>query len=113
MRVSIASPHMLPSPNDRRVGIRIRTFEACSGFTRYGPSDRSAAQGDLYHEAPTQPVTRLSRSLATGSIDNYPGGTFLHCWLAPSGRTVIFDGFSGDCRLAVRLWLAARYESTP
>src|SRR5260370_32635320 len=24
---------MLPSPFDRRVGIRIRTFEACSGFT--------------------------------------------------------------------------------
>src|SRR5205807_1427143 len=26
-------PLMLPSPFDRRVGIRIRTFEACSGFT--------------------------------------------------------------------------------
>src|SRR5258708_6342466 len=25
---------MLPSPFDRRVGIRIRTFEACSGFTQ-------------------------------------------------------------------------------
>ena len=34
MRVSIASPLMLPSPFDRRVGIRIVTFEACSGFTR-------------------------------------------------------------------------------
>jgi hypothetical protein len=33
VRVSIASPLMLPSPFDRRVGIRIRTFEACSGFT--------------------------------------------------------------------------------
>ena len=33
MRVSIASPLMLPSPFDRRVGIRIVTFEACSGFT--------------------------------------------------------------------------------
>ena len=34
MRVSIASPLVQPSPNGRRVGIRIVTFEACSGFTR-------------------------------------------------------------------------------
>ena len=33
VRVSITSPLVRPSPNDRRVGIRIRTFEACSGFT--------------------------------------------------------------------------------
>ena len=32
--MSIASPLMQPSPNGRRVGIRIVTFEACSGFTR-------------------------------------------------------------------------------
>ena len=34
VRVSIASPLTRPSPNGRRVGIRIVTFEACSGFTR-------------------------------------------------------------------------------
>jgi hypothetical protein len=34
VHVSIASPLMQPSPNGRRVGIRIVTFEACSGFTR-------------------------------------------------------------------------------
>src|SRR5438270_9915086 len=34
VRVSIASPLMQPSPNGRRVGIRIVTIEACSGFTR-------------------------------------------------------------------------------
>ena len=33
MLVSIASPLTRPSPNGRRVGIRIVTFEACSGFT--------------------------------------------------------------------------------
>src|SRR5947209_19701776 len=33
VRVSIASPLTRPSPNGRRVGIRIVTFEACSGFT--------------------------------------------------------------------------------
>ena len=33
MHVSIASPLMQPSPNGRRVGIRIVTFEAFSGFT--------------------------------------------------------------------------------
>ena len=37
VRVSIASPYVRPSPNDRRVGIRIRTFEACSGFTLLRP----------------------------------------------------------------------------
>src|ERR1700736_804252 len=33
VRMSIASPLMQPSPYGRRVGIRIVTFEACSGFT--------------------------------------------------------------------------------
>jgi hypothetical protein len=53
--VSIASPLMQPSPNGRRVGIRIVTFEACSGFTRV--TARRIAQppiGDLCHEAPTR-----------------------------------------------------------
>src|SRR5262245_61389895 len=31
--MSITSPLTRPSPNGRRVGIRIVTFEACSGFT--------------------------------------------------------------------------------
>ena len=33
VQMSIASPLAQPSPNGRRVGIRIVTFEACSGFT--------------------------------------------------------------------------------
>ena len=73
--MSIASPLTQPSPNGRRVGIRIVTFEACSGFTHV--TARRIAQpptGDLCHEAPTLAVTRTSRSSATGSIDNSPGG---------------------------------------
>ena len=31
--MSIASPLTRPSPNGRRVGIHIVTFEACAGFT--------------------------------------------------------------------------------
>ena len=34
-----------------------------------------------------QPVTRPSRSSASGPIDNYPGGILLHRCFAPSGRT--------------------------
>src|SRR6201995_1787691 len=34
VRLSISSPSVRPSPFCRRVGIRISTFEACSGFTR-------------------------------------------------------------------------------
>jgi len=46
--------------------------------SRYRPPDRSAAQGDLCHEAPALPVTRTSRSSATRSIDNSLGGFLLH-----------------------------------
>jgi hypothetical protein len=77
--MSITSPLMQPSPYGRRVGIRIVTFEACSGFTHV--TARRIAQppiGDLCHEAPTHAVTCTSRSSATGSIDNSPGGFFLH-----------------------------------
>jgi hypothetical protein len=77
--MSIASPLMQPSPIGRRVGIRIVTFEACSGFTHV--TARRIAQppyGDLCREAPTQPVARPSCSLATGAIDNFPGRTLLY-----------------------------------
>src|SRR5262249_14714755 len=73
-----------PSPNGRRVGIRIDTFEACSGFTRV--TARRIAQpprGDLCHEAPALPVTQPSRSSASGPIDNFPGGTLLHLYERP------------------------------
>ena len=66
-------------PGGSSGGIRIVTFEACSGFTHV--TARRIAQpptGDLCHEAPTHAVTRISRSSATGSIDNSPGGFLLH-----------------------------------
>jgi hypothetical protein len=55
--------------------------------SRYGPLDCSTAQGGLCHEASARPVTRQSRSSATGAIDNFPDGSFLHWWCAPSART--------------------------
>ena len=81
-------PAVRPSPKSRRVGIRNCHFRGLLRLhSRYGPPDRSAAQGGLCREASTRPVTRPSRSPATGPIDNYPGGTFLHMVIAPSGRT--------------------------
>src|SRR5258705_6531834 len=47
-------------------------------YSRYGPPDRSAAQGGLCHEAPALPVTRPNRPSATRSIDNSLGGFLLH-----------------------------------
>ena len=88
----------VPTTPADRAGARVDCFPAHAAFpkwqegrhphchfrgllrlhSRYGPPDRSAAQGDLCHEAPAQPVTRPSRSSASGSIDNSPGGIFLH-----------------------------------
>ena len=79
MRVSIASPldAAFPKwPEGRHPHCHFRGLLRL--HSHYGPSDRSAAQGDLCHEAPAQPVTRPSRSSATGSIDNSPGEIFLH-----------------------------------
>ena len=57
-----------PSPFCRRVGVRVFTLEACSAFTHVmARTDRSTAQGGLYHGASVQPVTRSNCPLATGS----------------------------------------------
>jgi hypothetical protein len=88
----------VPTTPADRAGARVDCFPAHTAFpkwqegrhphchfrgllrlhSRYGPPDRSAALGDLCHEAPARAVTRTSRSSATGSIDNSPGGIFLH-----------------------------------
>jgi hypothetical protein len=92
------SRRAVPTTPADRTGARVDCFPAHAAFpkwqegrhphchfrgllrlhSRYGPSDCSAAQGDLCREAPAQPVTQPSRSPASGSIDNYPGGTLLH-----------------------------------
>src|SRR5216683_3129260 len=72
VRVSIASPHVRPSPNDRRVGIRIRTFEACSGFTLLRPTGSLSSprpplsQGSDPASYPTEPPAsfRTNRQLS-------------------------------------------------
>ncbi len=55
--------------------------------SRYGPPDRSTAQGGRCHEASARPVAQPDRSSATRPVDNSLGGTFLHWQHAPSGRT--------------------------
>jgi hypothetical protein len=46
-------------------------------YSRYGHRIAQPPK-DPCHKAPAQPVTRPSRSSASGSIDNSPGGFFLH-----------------------------------
>ena len=88
----------VPTTPADRAGARVDCFPAHAAFpkwqegrhphchfrgllrlhSRYGPPDRSAAQGDLCREALTQPVTRQSHSPASGPIDNYPGEILPH-----------------------------------
>jgi hypothetical protein len=79
----------VPTTPADRAGARVDCFPAHAAFpkwqegrhphchfrgllrlhSRYGPPDRSAAQGDLCHEATAQPVAQPSRSSASGPID--------------------------------------------
>jgi hypothetical protein len=56
-----------PSPLPSRVGDRIATFEACSGFTRVRPACLLSRLRGLRHRAPTRPVAQTSRPSATRS----------------------------------------------
>jgi hypothetical protein len=81
---STACLFVRPFPTLRWVGVRIGSFEACSapgsqsgGYSRYGPPDRSTAQGRLCQVASAWPATQPNRWSATGLIDIFPGGTSL------------------------------------
>jgi hypothetical protein len=92
---------VLPSPLHRRVGIRIATFEACSGFTRV--TARWLAQppkGGLCHKAPARSVARASRLSATRSNRllsrwNPPPlatrASGAHCAMTPSREDNLFS----------------------
>ena len=88
VHLSVASPPRAAFPVSqpgRRPRLHFRGLLRL--HSRYGPSDRSAAQGGLCHEASARPVAQTDRSSATRSTDNSLGGTFLHWRRAPSGRT--------------------------
>ena len=72
VRLSISSLSVLPSPVNRRVGIHDFTFGACSSFTHVAACQIACPPiADVCPEAPTQSVTRPSRSVATMLIDIY------------------------------------------
>jgi hypothetical protein len=80
VRVSITSPFTQPSPNGRRVGIRIDTFEACPGFTHVTTRHRRfpvSPQGrgrpavgatDCDHTAPADRTNSASIALARAAL---------------------------------------------
>ena len=88
VHLSVASPPRAAFPEIQAGRRPRRLFRGLLRLhSRYGPSDRSTAQGGLCHEASTRLVAQTGRSSATRSTDNSLGGTFLHWWRAPSGRT--------------------------
>src|SRR5216683_5925250 len=88
VRLSISSLSVLPSPVNGRVGIHDFTFGACSSFTRVAACQIACPPiADFCPEAPTQPVTRPSRSVATMLIDDYMDGSSPHWRSAPLRRT--------------------------
>ena len=93
VHLSISSLSVLPSPVNRRVGIHDFTFEACSSFTHVAACQIACPPiADFCPEAPTQPVTRLSRSVATMLIDVYMDGSSSHWRPAPLRRTANGSG---------------------
>ena len=88
-----------PSPNLRRVGVHIFTFEACSGFTRVRPARslnrprRPLSQGFGPAGYPTRPPVNYQIKPTT-----VWGGSFLHWCYAPSGA-LRMSGSSSTTRI--------------
>ena len=67
--------------------------------SRYGPLDRSTAQGGLCHEASRRPVTQPPRSSATRSTDNSLDGTF---------PPLVIRAFGAHWEMRVNVWVRRR-----
>jgi hypothetical protein len=107
VHLSVASPPRAAFPEIQAGRRPRRLFRGLLRLhSRYGPSDCSTAQGGLCHEASTRLVAQTGRSSATRSTDNSLGGTFLHWWRAPSGRTERF-GLGGASPGSGFAWFAA------
>ncbi|MEE9589426.1 MAG: hypothetical protein V3V97_15550, partial [Hyphomicrobiaceae bacterium] len=67
---------------------------------------------DLGHQASALTVTRQSRSSATGSIDNYPGGTKVRALPIGSLGIFILDCWDGDRFAVIRAFEAHGHKPT-
>ena len=95
VRLSIASLSVRPSPFCRRVGIRISTFEACSGFTRVTALRIAQPPKAAF-------VTRLrSGQLHSQTARQLPGQSTIP-WVEPSS--------TGETRLARRTAKIKNYD---
>src|ERR1700683_1270889 len=107
--MSVSSLSVLPSPVIGRVGIRDFAFEACSSFTHVAACQiASPPKADVCPEAPTQPVPRPSRSVATMLIDNYMGGTSPTGELRLCGAPITFGSLDFDFQNACPLLTGQR-----
>jgi hypothetical protein len=98
VHVSIASPLMQPSPNGRMVGIRIVTFEACSGFTHV-TAHRSVQPPKATFVTRLQPFRLPAEPLVSYQINRQFSGWILppqvirafaaHCQFLTSSRSVV------------------------
>jgi hypothetical protein len=88
--VSIASPLIQPSPKGRRVGIRIVTFDACSGFTHV--TARRIAQPPK-----AAFVTRLKPGRLIGRTARQLPDQSTTLWVESSSTRLVIRAFGAHC----------------